>query len=236
MNTTVNLNEIFRSEFVKFETFIKNNYTNEYRKEHSNITDNLIDHLSILKNKDKWKNYRNVRNILSHNANLICVTEDTVNTFKKEVSNIIKKPSAIEICTKKVYSVDENENLTEVLNTMKENNYTNVPITNDKNEVIGMFNHYTLFLYFNKNSSKIVIEPQKLTIKEFQDLYELDKNQDTVFKFIARDADIDTINNLFEKFKNSSQKLEAILVTESGNAKQKLLGIITIENLIEYLK
>ncbi len=227
-----NLNNEFFEEFKKLECHSK-------KKNHNRSNDKtFIDNDIILsRNKEFWNRYKDYRNILAHECdnNHFTITEEGLNIFKNAVNKILNPLTAYQICIKNVFQVTENENISIVIKKMQKENFSNIPIIDNKKNVIGIFNSYTLFTFFLNNLHEIIIEPQKMTIKDFKQYYSLDINEDVKFEFISKNTPIEEMLNLIDRYKHKNQKIEAFLVTENGESSQKLLGIITSFDLLKHL-
>lgn len=227
-----NLNNEFFEEFKKLESSIK-------KKNHNRPNDkNFIDNDILLsRNKEFWYNYKYYRNILAHECdkNHFTITEEGLNVFKNAVNKILNPLTAYQICIKDVFQVTENENISIVIEKMKKENFSNIPVIDNKKNVIGIFNSYTLFTFFLHNLHEIIIEPQNMTIKDFKQYYSLDINEDIKFEFISKSTSIEEMLDLIDRYKHKNQKIEAFLVTENGESSQKLLGIITSFDLLKHL-
>lgn len=103
---------------------------------------------------------------------------------------------------------------------------------NDDKIVIGVFNYYTLFLYFNNHLDEIIVETNKLKIGDFSKYYSINSNIDIEFGFISKNDSLTQINNKYHSIVSKGKQMGALLVTENGNPKEKLLGIITAEDII----
>ena len=96
-----------------------------------------------------WDAYRDFRNILTHddrvNDNDIAeMTKEAYEQFTKMTDKIINPKRASNICIKDVYKAKDDTSLNAVLETMKQNDFSNVPVVDKDNHVIGVFSHYIL--------------------------------------------------------------------------------------------
>jgi len=222
------LNNKFIDKFKKAEAFIKGRYDAEW------LSDDIFEKNTILKkNAVQWKQARDFRNLISHcNAGTyIKITEQGYEKFCKMADKFLNPKNAYDICVKNVYKAQNNDIFINVLNEMIAKNYSNVPIINEKEKVIGVFSSYTLALYINQNNKELIIEPSKLHMAEFEKYYSLTKNPDIKIDFVSRKTELADICQKFE-----TDKCQVLLVNETGKQNEKLLGIITVEDLIKYLE
>ena len=68
----------------------------------------------------------------------------------------------------------------------------------------------------------------------FKKYYTIGMNNETAYKFIAKNTNINEIIDLFTQNKNEKKHLGALLVTANGNKNEPLAGIITKDDILEY--
>ena len=217
----------FKKVYNRLEKYIANKYKNDGK-----ISEEILSKDEFKNDTSFWRNYRNLRNIIIHQDSVIHITKDGLNDFKKRVDNVIYPVLAKKICITNLYSAKTNTKLNEVLCEMKAKSYSNVPVLNDDKIVIGVFNYYTLFLYFNNHLDEIIVETDKLKIGDFSKYYSINSNVDIEFGFISKNDSLNQINNKYHSIVSKGKQMGALLVTENGKAKERLLGIITAEDII----
>ena len=224
-----NLDLKFKNVFNRLEKYVKEKYGSNIELSY----DFLSTKTEFSNDVRFWLNYRDLRNIIVHNENVANITEKGLEEFTKRVEYIINPPVAHKVCVKNVFKTKNSKKLVDVIQTMKENDFSNVPVVNDDEEVEGIFSYYTLFLFFSDNRSGIVIEPTEMCIGDFKKYYGIKSNSDNEFEFIAKKADLKEINNKYKTILNKGKQMGALLVTESGKKNEKLLGIITVEDIVK---
>lgn len=226
------MNDKFKNQYTKFESYIREKYKN-FR----NFNDDFIKSNDVLKsNPAFWMKYRDLRNYVTHNGDIVYINEEGFEKFRKATEEIMNPPSAYEICTKKVYSAKFNTKVKDVITTMKSSSFSNVPIINEKQEVVGIFNYYTLFLFLSEVNEKIIFDMEKDTVGMFKKYSAINSSEDVVVRFISQHSDLNEIVNIFNKLNYSKRKRSVLLVTENGKSNQKLLGIITLSDLYNYIR
>lgn len=214
------------------------------RKEDLELTKINLMKNDLTKKKLKfWEAYRDLRNLITHTgiskSDFCYISEDSLEEFKKEVSPYINKMTAKEICNKDLYSIKNDYILADVLKYMKNKKFSNAPVVNNKQEVIGMFNYYTLFLYINteledtKNDSMMLLEPKNIRIEQLKQMYS-DKDSEIVYDFVPERMNIYKLNKKFEDYKNKGKNLEALFVTKNGLKEEEIIGIITPWDMLKY--
>lgn len=125
-----------------------------------------------------------------------------------------------------------NDKLDEILKIMKEMSFSQFPVFDDNNKVIEIINTNTISRWVGRNivNDEIIVENPK--IKELLNDIEYKKN----YKFISRDANIYTAYSLFiNQIEKEKRNLDVIFITNSGREEEKLLGLITIEDITAHI-
>lgn len=184
----------------------------------------------------KLDSIRKIRNIYVHESGIIDelfeVSDEVINTLK-EVIEYVKHPArAKDVMTKfddiKVATLSSNvHNLIEII---YKQGFSNIPIINDFNIVIGIFNSDVLV---NLSFHKYQIS-KDTTIKEIENYIIFDAHFNNRFIFVHENSEIDSLNEYFAKSKELYKKrLPLIFVTHNGKSNGVLKGIIAPIDLLK---
>ena len=184
----------------------------------------------------KLDSIRKIRNLFVHESGIIEdlfeVSNDVLETLK-EIIDYIKHPLlAKDVMTPfegvKVASLNSKvQNLIEII--YKEG-FSNIPIVNDLNVVIGIFNSDVLV---NLSFHKIQVD-KNTTIKDIEKYIMFDAHFNNRFVFVNERSEIDALNEFFAKSKEQYKKrLPLIFVTHNGKSFGALKGIIAPIDLLK---
>lgn len=184
----------------------------------------------------KLDSIRKIRNLFVHESGIIEdlfeVSNDVLETLK-EIIDYIKHPLlAKDVMTPfedvKVASLNSKvQNLIEVI--YKEG-FSNIPIVNDFNIVIGIFNSDVLV---NLSFHKIQVD-KYTTIQDIEKYITFDAHFNNRFIFVNERSEIDSLNEYFAKSKEQYKKrLPLIFVTYNGKSNGLLKGIIAPIDLLK---
>ena len=184
----------------------------------------------------KLDSIRKIRNLFVHESGIIEdlfeVSNDVLETLK-EIIDYIKHPLlAKDVMTPfegvKVASLNSKvQNLIEII--YKEG-FSNIPIVNDLNVVIGIFNSDVLV---NLSFHKIQVD-KNTTIKDIEKYIMFDAHFNNRFVFVNERSEIDSLNEYFAKSKEQYKKrLPLIFVTHNGKSNGVLKGIIAPIDLLK---
>ena len=113
---------------------------------------------------------------------------------------------------------------------MKDESFSQFPVFDKDGYVIELINTNTISRWLAENieNGEIVIESPKA--KDLLGSIEFEKN----YKFISKNCDIYTAYQYFiDQIEKTKRNLDVLFITENGKEKEKLLGLITIEDIAD---
>lgn len=131
---------------------------------------------------------------------------------------------------RKIMFAKYNDSVKKYMSAMHKNLFTHIPIINDSNCVIGVFDENSIFNFL---SNETIIEiDEKILFSDIKEYLSLDDRDMETFIFFKNGAYVDDLLQDFnEKFKNRS-RLEAVFLTSTGRKNEPLLGMITAWDLL----
>lgn len=188
----------------------------------------------FLKNKDDLMLFARLRNSIVHNPynselDPIAEPHDKIIKRYKEIRDSLLNPptalSTIAVKGKNIYSITLEEYVFDVMNVMKENNYTHVPVVDKDDMMLGVFSESTVFAYMTKNGC-ISID-RKTKIKEFEEFIPIQNHENEFFPFVPEGTLTVEIEEMFQRKLQGKKRMSVIYITETGKVKEKILGLIT---------
>ena len=184
----------------------------------------------------KLDSIRKIRNIYVHESGIIedlfDVSNDVINTLK-EVIDYIKHPLlAKDVMTpfKEVKVASLNSKVQNLIEIIYKEGFSNIPIVNDFNIVIGIFNSDVLV---NLSFHKIEVDKNTI-IQDIEKYITFDAHFNNRFIFVNERSEIDSLNEYFSKSKEQYKKrLPLIFVTQNGKSNGVLKGIIAPIDLLK---
>ena len=188
----------------------------------------------VRKYEDDLIDYSRLRNAIVHQGNMDKIIaephQDVVDRIEKIDRLINTPPKALDTVSRRdVLTVDAAETIDNVVRLIASSGYSNIPIT-DNGGIIGIANGQKILnvlgleLINGKPASEFLKEP---IINVLSALYS------SVY-YVIRDENI-TVEDALKIFHDNSKML-AILVTKTGNEKEKPLGIITGADIMKMNK
>jgi len=178
------------------------------------------------------KTASDIRNILSHETNACVPSNDFVKRFDLLVEEILNPLEAYDIATKKseMLIAKLSYPVSDVVKEMTSRGLSHVPVIED-DLIIGVFSRSTFFEYYAQNGM-IKVNGEHL-IKDFIKVTPLNKHGNESYAFTARKTKAYNLIKLLGKDKPGSKRIGCIFVTESGNSKERLLGVISEVDLLK---
>ncbi len=186
----------------------------------------------VRKYEDDLIDFGRLRNAIVHGNEDYIMAEphyEVVEQIEKIERLLTTPPKALEtVCRRDVLTISCDKSMREAIILIASSSYSNIPVFNNQNEIIGVANGQKILDSFGKyliTGGKADIFLDNVKIEDM-----LSKIENSNY-YIFANKDL-TVEQALEFFHNNS-KLLAILVTKNGGAKEKPLGIITGTDVIK---
>lgn len=188
----------------------------------------LEDQITDIKIKNKLYLCRILRNYIQHNSDFkefISITDtmiDFLDEIKSLVLNKLTLIKTVMIPKKKLIIKKLSDSILETIIIMNSKNIDCIPIIDDNETVLTIFTKDDALQLFEKEKIK-----KSTKFKDLDQKKELNKNK-VLFKFSSENKLIDEIIDLFTQEK----PIKLLIITDSGNSKGKIIGLLSKEDLI----
>lgn len=218
-------NEDLRNEFMDYFIEIEN--------ELNKFSNNKDDTLSVKLNKasarspkirsfnEEIKRFAELRNVYSHSPvrQLAIPHEDALKEIRHMRDEILKPKNAYDIASNQISQFKSDDFLDVVLEEVRIKDYSQFPIFENNGNLVALLTENGIVKWLAKKAIEEIVAIDETKIEELLDDDEKSQN----YRFVSRNRDIYYIQDLFQK-----PDVEAVFVTETGKANEKILGIITI--------
>ena len=195
--------------------------------------------LDIASSKSKLVNYlskeirfyQEIRNLLEHDYDMrkaVIVSEQTIKGIKDVLVKLKNPPSIEKYFNRKLEKCSINDSIEDVVKTMAEKNFSQIPVFDEEN-FVGLLTNNTIARWFGTEIDKeeLIIKnnPVRLVLEheEFKENY----------SFIGRKSNLYEVLDLFSDRLEVNPYFDALLITEYGENDQKIIGIITKSDIPE---
>ena len=189
--------------------------------------------------KDELISFGELRNAIVHNPKIgieaIAEPHTTIVFRIKELYEKISNPKkVIPEFQFEVLGAKEGDYINNVLIKMREKSFSQFPVFDIEGKVAELINTNTISRWLSNNledSGTIVID--NIKVKDLMNEIEFKSN----YKFISRNTSIYEAYNLFtEQIRVKNTNLDVLFITNSGKQSEKLIGLITIEDIASIIK
>lgn len=184
--------------------------------------------------KDDLLSYGELRNAIVHrhiddNMPIADPHPITVTNLKKIYEQITKPKRVIPTFQMDIIGAKEDEFINDILKSIRDYSFSQFPVFNDANEVIEVINTNTIARWvankLTEDGGGLIVDAK---VKDFIDDIEFEYN----YKFMPRNATIyDAYYHFIDTIKEKKHNLDVLFITHSGKPTEKLLGMITIEDI-----
>lgn len=205
----------------RFETFaqkVKNSKNRAARKNHNELL-----------------SYGELRNAIVHHYLDVIepIAEPHITTLEdiKRIHDEITNPKKVipTFHNDDIAGAHKEDYINNILIKMREHSFSQFPVYDESDNVIEVISTNTIARWIANiltDKGEILIDEAK--VKDFIEEIEFKQN----YKFIQRNATVYDAYYLFiDEIKKNKRNLEVLFITESGKPTEKLLGMITIEDI-----
>jgi CBS domain-containing protein len=224
--------EIFIDKYKELEQIIRA----EYNFESSESLDYAFENdFRLRKNKKDLLLLREIRNLLQHQEKIkkkyiVEPLQEVIELEEKLIQNFKNKPKCIDYCIKlnDVCYKTINDKVADTIKEMKEKHYTHIPIL-ENGKVEYVFDENSVFNYLADEEIGI---DETFKFKDIKNYISLDNNTNEEYKFISKDYTVEKLKEDIEDFKKKGKRLDIAFITEKGKKEEKLLGLVTIWDIV----
>lgn len=173
--------------------------------------------------------FRHVRNMLTHDfhsadgEDMIAIQPSLVTNLRRLMEELQRTAWDKMVPARDVYKCRKEQLIAEVIRTMRDYQYTYVPIT-EEGRVIGLFSANTLLRLYDNSALQAL--PKDATIGDIIDVACLENSQDTCILCPPAMPMVD-VQNLFATYSRNGERLDLIIFTENGTPDSPFLGLIS---------
>ena len=184
--------------------------------------------------KSRLELCREVRNILTHNAEddgeaVVEPSEDLLNDLRDILDYIRAPAKAIDIATphRDIMTARSDYFVLRLIRDMQASGFSHVPVMKE-NVMTGIFSVSTLFTYAALSREGLELD-ESTRLSRFSDLLPPDRHRGERYVFIKPDMDYHMLREAFSRDvgRNERRRLAVAFVTEGGDMRDRLLGMIT---------
>jgi len=186
---------------------------------------------------DELRTFANLRNIIVHDStskyNPIADPHiEVVERYESILNELREPPTAFEMATKAkdLVFASPNMRLKECIKIMHDKNYTYMPISQNM-QLVGVLSGDSVFTYMRKNQTTTIYDDFR--VKDLGDAIRM--HMDERYSFVSKSTPLIDVTEMYSNDIQDGKRLGAIFVTERGGENERILGMISPWDLIEYI-
>jgi CBS domain-containing protein len=190
-------------------------------------------HSLIRKYKSELHQFAKLRNAIVHervNADYY-IAEPHIEVVERieEICKEFEKPqTALSIATSPVFYYYEDAFLKDVLKVINKFDFTRFPVYDKDDKYVALLTSTEIIQWMAKHFSDNVVTIEDVRVKEL-----LKKGKNYFVTFVTEQASLYEIEELFERYHTRGKKLQAVIITETGDRHGKPIGVITPWDLLD---
>lgn len=190
-------------------------------------------HSLVRKYKSELHQFAKLRNAIVHervNADYY-IAEPHIEVVERieEICKEFEKPqTALSIATSPVFYYYEDAYLKDVLKVINKFDFTRFPVYDKDDKYVALLTSTEIIQWMAKHFSDSVVHFEDVRVKEL-----LTKGKNYFVTFVDEDASLYHIEELFERYHTRGKKLQAVIITETGDRHGKPIGVITPWDLLD---
>lgn len=219
--------ETFLDLYKQLEDELDSKYKNAKRRYTSVVIEYLKDSQSEPV-RDRLEMCREVRNVLTHNANfrgepIVEPSQNMVDAMNEILEYVKEPPLALDYAIKgdRIMKATMSQKVLRVMEVMEKNGYSHVPVMKD-GIFKGVFSVGTVFTYILKGQKHI---NKETTLAELANHLPVSEHSEC-YEFVPKDAPYLFVRKQFEKIKAKNRKVSVVFITETGKQNERLLGMM----------
>lgn len=187
---------------------------------------------AVKNKKEKLIQFGRLRNAIVHEKGIrsypIAEPHEIIVKEFREIYEKIKNPEKVfPKFNREVICFKSDDSIENAMKLMYEKSYSQIPIY-EENKFKFLLTTNTIVRWIGSQLKDEIYDFNDIKILEL-----LKFEEEENYKFISRETNLFEIIENFKKFKEQGKKIEALLITDAGKKKEKLMGIITISDLAE---
>ncbi|TCS80395.1 CBS domain-containing protein [Tepidibacillus fermentans] len=188
----------------------------------------------VMKYYDDLKEFSDLRNAIVHDSidvnYAIAEPHDQVVQLIEKIEQELRQPmKVVPLFQKKVTTFQSTHTLKDILRAINTFSYSKFPIY-DKQKFLGLLTKDGITNWIAKHVDK---EPLSFSNVYLKDVLTHEKKKDENYRFIHQEMNIYDIKDIFRKnVEEGTYRIDALLITEHGDHKEPLLGIITLWDMM----
>ena len=219
----------FLDLYKQLEDDLEDKYRNA-RRHYSSVVFEFIKDYDSEPVRDKLEVCREIRNLLTHSANLggepiVEPSQPVVEAMREVLEFVRRPPLALDYATKgdQVMKAHMHQKVLRLMEVMDKNGYSHIPVM-ENGQFRGVFSVGVVFQYILRTGGRS-IQPDT-TVADLGGHLDVAAHMEN-YQFVPKDATYLSVRRIFERVRGKNKRVSVVFITEHGKPGEPLLGMLT---------
>ena len=192
----------------------------------------------VRRNRSLLVYIRDVRNTIQHprhdsEGHAVQVSEAFLEEVRALLTCLQKPPTAssVGVPRKRITAASLTDRLGDLADQMRRGSFSHVPVLDERDTVIGVFNEAAVFDYLWADTETIV--STQMQVSDIFQHCRLDIDRTESFRFVKPGMPVDDVADIFVALASPIRRVGAAFVTASGKKTEPLQRLITAWDVLE---
>lgn len=221
--------------YKQLEDALEEKYSGQKRR-YSSVIFEFINSYESAQVRDDLNICREIRNLLTHNANvggvpIVEPSEPVMQSLQNALAFVTQPPLALDFATpaQKILCAQPSDNVLRLMATMDKNGFSHIPVLKD-GRFSGVFSVSTVFTAVLRRPELSI--HQDTTLELLAQHLPVDRHVEN-FAFVSKGTTSMHARRMFEKIHGKNKRLSVIFITENGSREEPLLGMLSPWDLMK---
>jgi CBS domain containing-hemolysin-like protein len=187
---------------------------------------------------DELSVFRTLRNIEAHRPNTSDYYEISSSTISllETIIDLIKHPitaDRVAIPISRLVTADLNDSLMGLVTQMVTKPYSNIPILDSNKHLLGVLSDNVILQLLHAKKGQF---DSHVIIGDIMNLLKVENHVKETYVFVARRSSLSLLVDIFKQPYVNGKRIAALFVTQNGNDKEAILGMITPSDVLSKVK
>lgn len=216
--------------YKQLEDELEVKFSTAKQRRYSSVVFEYINHYESAPVRETLNLCREIRNLMTHNANLggepiVEPSEPVVEALREALDYVCRPPLALDFATKgsSIRCARLSSRVLNLMESMDKSGFSHIPVI-EKEKFLGVFSVSTIFSCILRDPTLRITK--ETTLSQLGKMLAVEKHVEN-FAFVDEKTTCIEARRMFEKIRGRNKRLSVIFITKTGSRDEPLLGMLT---------
>ena len=173
--------------------------------------------------------FRQARNCLTHTPKVnggypLLISDAVYNSLENYIRKMTLKVSDVAKPISKLKTIDVKSPIKEALHLMKENDFSHIPIFDEKNRLLYVVSERSIVSLLADTG---IVYDDTTSLSNYKEYFSITNNKEEIYVYLPRNAYAYEAKDIFNRYAEKGLKCGAIFITETGKKEEAILAMMT---------